>query len=496
MWTDKSVAPSVGQASRPAGAGGFQPRVRSGNDATHCLWSRREMLQRMCTGFGVVGLAGLLGPEALAAASAERRPHFAPRAKRVIFLFLNGGPSHVDTFDPKPALKACAGQQPAGELYRKNKGSGFMPSPFEFHRCGQSGLEICETLPNLARVIDDCCIIRSMKTDVPNHEPALLQMHTGNIQPIRPSMGSWLLYGLGTENQNLPGYVVLRPSPKIVVGPALWSNSFLAAEFQATSVITSDMRVDKLIANIRNPKLTEAQQREQLDLLGQLNRLHLQKRDGDAELDGQIKAMETAFRMQKRAMRTFDISQEPEHVRAMYGDTTFARSCLLARRLVEDGVRFVTIYYTSDKDNQPWDTHADHDERHRKLCADADQAAAALIADLKARGMLDDTLVIWSGEFGRTPYAENRVKEKVGRDHHHTAFSLLLAGGGVKGGFAYGASDELGMNAVENPVHVHDLHATILCLLGIDHERLTYRYAGRDFRLTDVHGRVVREIFA
>src|SRR5712691_8667619 len=360
MWTDKSVAPSVGQASPPAGADGFQPRVRFGEDATPCLWSRREMLQRMCTGFGVVGLAGLLGPEVLAAASAERRPHFAPRAKRVIFLFLNGGPSHVDTFDPKPALKEFAGQQPAGELYRKNKGSGFMPSPFEFHRCGQSGLEICETLPHIARVIDDCCVIRSMKTDVPNHEPALLQMHTGNIQPIRPSMGSWLLYGLGTENQNLPGYVVLRPTPKIVVGPALWSNSFLPAEFQATSVITADMKVDKLIANIRNPAISESEQREQLDLLGALNSRHLARREGDAELEGQIKTMETAFRMQREALDTFDISREPEHLRRAYGDTPFARSCLLARRLVEAGVRCVTVYYVNSG-NQPWDTHTDHD---------------------------------------------------------------------------------------------------------------------------------------
>ena len=461
---------------------------------TSALLTRRQMLHRTCAGFGLVSLAGMLGPQAVFGAGATRSPHFAPRAKRVIFLFLNGGPSHVDTFDPKPALKQYEGQQPDGELYKKSKGSGYMPSPLEFHKHGQSGIEVSETLPHLARVIDDCCVIRSMKTDVPNHEPALLQMHSGNLQPIRPSMGSWVLYGLGSENQNLPGYVVLRPSPKIVVGPALWSNSFLPAEFQATSVITADMHMDKLFANIKNSKLNEAQQREQLDLLGELNRVHLQRRNGDTELEGQIKAMETAFHMQKQAMQTFDISREPEHIRQMYGDTTFARSCLLARRLVEDGVRFVTVYYTSDKNNQPWDTHTDHDEGHRKLCLDGDQAAAALITDLKARGMLDDTLVIWGGEFGRTPYAENQKDKKVGRDHHHTAFSMLLAGGGVKGGMVYGATDEFGMNVTENPVHVHDLHATILHLLGIDHERLTYRYAGRDFRLTDVHGHVVKEI--
>jgi hypothetical protein len=451
----------------------------------------------MCGGFGLVGLAGLLGPQILFGGSSVRTPHFKPRAKRVIFLFLNGGPSHLDTLDPKPALKKFEGKQPEGELYKKSKGTGFMPSPLSFAKHGRSGIEVSESLPNLARIIDDCCVIRSMRTDVPNHEPALLQMHTGNVQPIRPSMGSWVLYGLGTENENLPGYVVLRPSSKIVVGPALWSNSFLPAEFQAASVITADMQVDKLLANIRNPGLNFDEQREQLDLVQKLNRRHADRRDRDPELEGQIKAMETAFQMQKKAMDTFDISREPQHVRDMYGNTPFARSCLLARRLVEDGVRFVTVYYTNNN-NQPWDTHTDHDAGHKKLCLDGDKASAALIADLKQRGLLDDTLVIWGGEFGRTPYAENRKdsKDKAGRDHHHTAFSMLLAGGGVKGGMVYGASDELGMHVAENPVHVHDFHATILHLLGLDHEKLTYRYAGRDFRLTDVHGHVVEEIIA
>jgi hypothetical protein len=468
--------------------------------------SRRQMLQRTATGFGMLGLSHLLAGGARAATATPPAitggplgpmtpaPHFAPRAKRIIFLFLNGGPSHLDTFDPKPALEKYAGQQPSGDLYKKSKGSGFMPSPLKFSKCGRSGMDVSETLPHLARVIDDCCVIRSMKTDVPNHEPALLQMHTGNLQPIRPSLGSWLVYGLGSENENLPGYVVLRPSNKIVVGPALWSNSFLPAQYQATTVFTSDMAVDKLVANIRNPRLDRSQQREQLDLLGRLNRLHLERSDGDAQLDAQIKTMETAFRMQARAMETFDVSREPQHVRDMYGNSPFARSCLLARRLVEDGVRFVTVYYTTDN-TQPWDTHTNHDPGHKKLCADADRPAAALIADLKARGMLEDTLVVFGGEFGRTPYAENTAKAP-GRDHHHTAFSMLLAGGGVKGGLAYGASDELGMHAVDTPVHVHDLHATMLHLAGLDHEKLTYRYAGRDFRLTDVHGKVVRDIIA
>ena len=460
--------------------------------------TRREMLGRMSTGFGMLSLASLMESRGVlgAAPDSARRSHFAPRAKRVIFLFMNGGPSHVDTFDPKPALLKHEGQQPTGELYKKSKGTGFMPSPFRFARHGQSGIELSESLPHLAKVIDDCCVIRSMHTDVPNHEPALLQMCTGNVQPIRPSMGSWALYGLGSENENLPGYVVLRPSPKIVVGPALWSNGFLPAEFQATSVVTSDMQVDKLIANISNPVLGRSEQREQLDLLQQLNRRHRDLRDGDQELDAQIKTMETAYQMQSAAMQTFDISREPESIRDMYGNTPFARSCLLARRLVEDGVRFVSVYYTNSS-NQPWDTHSNHNSGHSKLCLDSDRATAALISDLKARGLLEDTLVIWGGEFGRTPYSEQSDKKKeLGRDHHHTGFSMLLAGGGVRGGMVYGATDEVGMNAVEQPVHVHDFHATILHLLGIDHTRLTYRYAGRDFRPTDVYGRVVDEIMA
>jgi hypothetical protein len=460
------------------------------------LWSRRDMLRRMSAGFGMLGLAGLMGQQAQAAAT-PRLLHFAPKAKRVVFLFLNGGPSHVDTFDPKPRLKDFEGKQPEGNLFKKSKGSGFLPSPYTFKKHGRSGIEVSESLPHLAKIIDDCCIIRSMHTDVPNHEPALLQMHTGNVQPIRPSFGSWMLYGLGTENENLPGYIVLRPSPKIVVGPALWSNSFLPAEYQAASVLTTDMAVDKLLANIRSPRLSRGEQREQLDLLGELNRRHLARRDGDAALEGEIRAMETAFLMQREAMETFDISRESQATRDAYGDTPFARSCLLARRLLESGVRCVTVYYTST-DNQPWDTHTDHHKRHPTLCADADKAGAALISDLKQRGLLDDTLVIWGGEFGRTPYAENRDKnnDKIGRDHHHTAFSTLLAGGGIRGGLAYGSTDELGMHSVENKVHVHDLHATILHLLGLDHEKLTYHYSGRDFRLTDVYGKVVRDIIA
>lgn len=454
------------------------------------------MLQRMSAGFGALSLAGLVDVRAKGAV----RQQITPKAKRVIFLFMNGGPSHVDTFDPKPALRKHEGQQPGGKLYKAPKTSGFMSSPFAFHRCGQSGIEVSENLPNIGRIIDDCCVIRSMHTDVPNHEPALLMMNTGNIQPIRPSLGSWVQYGLGSENENLPGFVVLRPTPNIVVGPALWSNSFLPAEHQATSVITADMAVEKLVANVRNPALTVTQQRRQLDFIQRLNHLHADRREHDSTLEAQIKTMETAFRMQSAAMNTFDISKESPATRAMYGDTPFGRSCLLARRLAEAGVRFTSVYYTSDN-NQPWDTHANHNLRHPELCADSDRATAALISDLKQRGLLDDTLVVWTGEFGRTPYSQedkNKAADpmKRGRDHHHTAFSTLLTGGGVRGGLAYGTSDEVGMNAEENRVHVHDLHATILHLLGIDHEKLTYRYAGRDFRLTDVYGEIVRGIIA
>jgi hypothetical protein len=467
--------------------------------------SRRELLQRAGAGFGAIGLAGSLGAAGLLgdARAAEGpssglRTHFAPRAKRVIFLMMNGAPSHVDTFDPKPALAEHEGEQPEGERFRKTKGSGYMPSPFAFQPHGESGVVMSELFPNLAHCADDLCVVRSMHADEPNHEPGLILMHSGVKQPTRPSLGSWVSYGLGTENESLPSFVVLCPGLP-VVGPQLWSNAFLPSEHQGTSVDTNDMQVDKLVANIRHPRLSREQQREQLDLLGALNRLHLERRQRDAALEAQIKAMELAFSMQREAATAFDVSREPQHVRDLYGKTVFGQSCLLARRLVESGVRFVQVYYVDKREKQPWDTHADNDNRHRKLCADSDVATAALLTDLKQRGLLEDTLVLWGGEFGRTPYAEvddKNKKAKPGRDHHSTGFSMLLAGGGIKGGLMYGATDEFGMHAVENRVHVHDLHATILHLLGIDHERLTYRYSGRDFRLTDVHGNVVHDILA
>jgi len=458
--------------------------------------TRRQMLQRAGTGFGMLGLAGTLQAAGLTKSeSAGQLPylHVPPKAKRVIFLFMNGAPSHVDTFDPKPALAKHAGTKPSGKLERSAK-AGYMPSPFKFRQHGESGVVCSELLPHLSRHADDLCVLRSMYTDQPNHEPGLLIMNSGNPQPIRPSMGSWLSYGLGTENQNLPSFAVLCPGLP-VVGPQLWSNSFLPGEHQGMAVDTNDLAVDKLVANLKHPPLHREQQRQQLDLLRQLNERHRLARQNDAALESQIRAMELAFNMQREANVAFDINRETQHTRDMYGDTTFGQSCLLARRLCEHGVRIVQVYYVSKSQKQPWDTHNDNDNRHRQLCADSDKASAALLADLKQRGMLDDTLVIWGGEFGRTPYAQPN-KNKPGRDHHAMGFSMFVAGGGTRGGMMYGATDEFGMRSIENRVHVHDLHATILHLLGIDHTRLTYRYAGRDFRLTDVHGHVVHDIIA
>jgi len=465
----------------------------------HVPISRRQMLQRAGAGFGMVGLAGALEAAGLTSGDPAISPpgtHHAPRAKRVIFLFMNGAPSHVDTFDPKPALAKHEGEMPTGSLHKK-PGAGYKPSPFRFTPQGKSGVVMSELFPHLASLADDMCVVRSMHTDVPNHEPGLLLMHSGNQQPTRPSLGSWVTYGLGTEAENLPSYVVLCPGLP-VVGPQLWSNSFLPGEYQGTAVDTNQLEVDKLIANLRHPRYDRRQQRRQLELWTQLNRLHRDARPGDEALEAQIRAMELAFAMQQDASVAFDVTREPERTRQRYGETVFGRSCLLARRLVERGVRFVQVYYVTKNGKQPWDTHQDNDEKHRTLCADSDRATAALLTDLKQRGLLDDTLVVWGGEFGRTPYAQIDKNKKIppGRDHHHTGFSMFLAGGGVRGGMMHGATDEFGMNAVENPVHVHDLHATILHLLGIDHTRLTYRWSGRDFRLTDVHGQIVREILA
>lgn len=458
--------------------------------------SRREVLTRIGGGFGSLALATLLTDQAAASTAARtdplapRAPHFQPRAKRLIFLFMNGGPSHVDTFDPKPALTRLHGQAAPESLLaktkRKPKGK-LMASPFKTQPYGKSGVVASELFPEVGRCIDDLCILRGMYTDNPNHEPGLLLMNTGNMQPIRPSMGSWLTYALGSENQNLPGYVVLCPG-KPVVGPQLWSNSFLPGIFQGTHINNKSINPETIIRDVRNRYLSAQAQRRQLDLVQQLNQAHLEDRGRDEQLEARIASLEMAFRMQGSAQETFDIARETATTRRQYGDGEFANACLLARRLVERGVRVVQIYYGND---QPWDDHKDI-ANHRNHAQKSDRPIAALLQDLKARGLLEETLVVWGGEFGRTPTAES----SKGRDHHSLGFSMWLAGGGVKSGIVYGATDELGFNAVEGRVHVHDLHATILHLLGLDHEKLTFRYSGRDFRLTDVHGRVVHEIIA
>ncbi len=463
----------------------------------HPWMTRRQMLCSLANGFGALGLAsvlaseGLLGSAARAASSASnplasKAPHFTPRAKRVIFLFMNGGPSQVDTFDPKPALVKYAGQSKEGTTRQKAAGK-LLPSPFKFQKYGQSGIEVSELFPHVARCIDDICVIRSMHTNTPNHEPSLLMMNSGETQPTRPSMGSWLTYGLGSENQNLPGYVVLCPG-KPVVGPQLWSNSFLPGIFQGTHINNSRVDPQSVLSHVTNRYLPRGAQRRQLDLLQQMNAVHLQERGRDDQLEARIASLEMAFRMQTAAQEAFDLNRETTDTRRRYGDGQFANACLIARRLAERGVRMTQIYYGSD---QPWDDHADI-LNHRKHALQSDQPIAALLHDLKSRGLFEETLVIWGGEFGRTPASEG----SKGRDHNSKGFSMWLAGGGVKGGYVHGATDEFGSTAVEKKVHVHDLHATILHLLGIDHERLTYRYSGRDFRLTDVYGEIVRDILA
>jgi hypothetical protein len=455
--------------------------------------SRRDLLQRVGTGLGTLGLASLLRNQPAQAATQNplgvKASHFPAKAKHVIHLFMNGGPSQVDTFDPKPALTKYDGQRPPhADLKTERRTGGLMKSPFEFSPRGQSGIEVSSLYPFVGDCIDDICVVRSMHTNVPNHEPSLLMMNSGEQQPTRPSMGSWLLYGLGTENQNLPGFVVLCPG-KPVVGPQLWSNSFLPGIYQGVHIHNGNLDPKTVIQHANRTHLSAVSQREQLDLMRALNEQHLALRGGrDNALESRIISMEMAFRMQTEVQDVFDIRSEPEPVRELYGKGMFADACLAARRLVERGVRMVQVYTGG---GQPWDDHgniADHATKAR----DTDQAIAALIKDLKMRGMLDETLILWGGEFGRTPTSEGAK----GRDHNHRGFTVWMAGGGVRGGTVYGATDEFGFAAVENKVHVHDLHATILHLMGINHEKLTFHYSGRDFRLTDVSGQVVQAILA
>jgi hypothetical protein len=454
------------------------------------------------TGFGLLALADLLaaeeknstapGPARSASPYEVRKPHHTPRARRVIFLYMPGGPSHVDLFDPKPRLASDNGKPLPFEKPKleRTKTGNLLASPWKFKKHGQSGIEVSELFPRVATCIDDICVIRSMRADNINHSGAALQMCTGEQAFSRPSMGSWLVYGLGTENQNLPGFVVVSPAA-VFQGAQLWASSFLPSAYQGTLV--RDLK--NPIANLHPGSGGLWRQRDKLDVLCQLNALHKRDRVIDSQLDARIASFELAFRMQKEAPEAFDLSRESDRVRQRYGidapgTDLFGRQCLMARRLVERGVRFVQLFDAPA--NNAWDHHGGLRENLPKRCAAVDQPIAALLNDLKARGLLEDTLVLWGGEFGRTPTAEGNN----GREHHPFGFSMWLAGGGIRGGMAHGATDEFGWHAIENKVHVHDLHATILHLMGLDHEKLTYRFGGRDYRLTDVHGHVVREILA
>jgi hypothetical protein len=474
--------------------------------------TRREALRSVGCGFGMLGLAGLLEQTGRAAAPLAVQPtHFPAKAKHVIFLFLNGGPSHVDTFDPKPALTRYHGKPtPAEQARGEQRNTTLLGSPFQFRKYGQSGLEVSEIFPHVGECIDDICVVRSMHTDLPAHPQAIIQFNTGRIVPGHPSMGSWLTYGLGTENQNLPGFIALCPGMPNV-GPQLWSSAYLPSIYQGAYVPCHESDPDKMIQFLRNKQVSSTEQRRELDLVSALNRLDMERRGHDAKLEGRIESMEVAFRMQAEALDAFDVSKESEATRQRYGiassalqadmkirsatrDGDFARGCLIARRLVERGVRVVQVYFGEDI---PWDSH--HDILvHRKLARQADQPIAALLKDLKASGLLQETIVLVGGEFGRTPSVESngRINVQNGRNHNSKGYTVLLAGGGFRGGMAHGATDEFGFQAVEKPVHINDLHATILHQLGLDHKRLTYRYSGRDFRLTDVAGNVVHEIIA
>jgi hypothetical protein len=452
------------------------------------------MLARLANGFGLLALGGLLAeesradePSATLDPLAAKPSHHAARAKRVIFLFMEGGPSQLDLFDPKPRLVSDNGKPLPFEkpkLARTTTENLFAP-PFKFKKCGQSGVEVSELLPHLGSCIDDVCVVRSLWADNINHPNACLQMFTGEQIFSRPSLGAWALYGLGSENRSLPGFVAVCTGGQ---DAALWGSSFLPAAYQGTRI--ADLK--KPIANLRNSRLPAERERQELDLLSRLNEFHRRGREEDSRLEARIQSFELAFRMQLEAPDAFNVDAEPKEVHRLYGidqpgTEAFGRQCLLARRLVERGVRFVQLISPVN-----WDHHTGIRTALPANCAATDKPIAGLLRDLKARGLLADTLVVWGGEFGRTPVAQ----KGDGRDHHPFGFTMWLAGGGVKGGHVHGATDEFGWYAVDNKVHVHDLHATILHLIGIDHERLTYRYSGRDYRLTDVYGNVVKEIIA
>jgi hypothetical protein len=450
------------------------------------FFSRREMLKTLSCGFGYLAFAGLAARAAAAEAGplAPKAPHFPAKAKRVIFLTMRGGPSHVDTFDHKPRLSADHGAP------GKRPGTKLLGSKWKFAPQGKSGLWISELFPSLAKHADDLCLVRSMQTDLPSHPQAFLKMHTGNSQFVRPSLGAWTLYGLGTVNENLPGFISLTP-PAGFGGAQNYGSAFLPAIYQGTRIGSDNRPIAG--AEVRNldTLLSAPAQRAELELIQTLNRGKLARERVQPEVEGVIQSYELAFKMQREMPQVMDLSKESEATKKLYGlgdaaTEDFGRKCLLARRFVEAGVRFVEVSHGN------WDHHFNLSTALANNCRAVDGPVAGLLADLKSRGMLRDTLVIWAGEFGRTPHAQGGD----GRDHNNKAFTIWMAGGGARGGLSFGATDEYGYEAVENPVHIHDLHATILALLGLDHEKLTFRYAGRDFRLTDVHGNVVREVMA
>jgi hypothetical protein len=470
--------------------------------------TRRDFLCRSGMGMASLGLAGLMASQGMLRAGettasvsplAPKAPPLPARARHVIHLFMNGGPSHVDTFDPKPKLAEFAGKPlPRENLKTERKTGAAFPSPFKFQRYGESGIEVSEIFPHVGEMIDDVAVIRSMYADVPNHEPSLLLMNCGEARQIRPSMGSWVTYGLGTDNQNLPGFIAMCPGGYPIQETQNWQSAFLPGAYQGTYIDTKHTEIEKLIENVKDRYTSRPEQRRELDLLHELNERHEKRRNQDAALEARIQSFELAYRMQMDASDAFDVNREPAAVREMYGPGVQGRQLLIARRLIERGVRFIQVWHGA---GQPWDSHDDIEVNHRRLAQECDQAIGALLKDLKQRGLLDSTLVIWGGEFGRTPTVElpspgDNMGKTNGRDHNHYGFTVWLAGGGVRGGQVYGATDDFGFAAVENKVHVYDLQATILRLLGFDHEKLTYRYAGRDFRLTDVHGNVVKELIA
>jgi hypothetical protein len=452
--------------------------------------TRRQFLSRTGMGLGALGLATLLDSGAEAAPGATgnplspRAPHFPGKARAVIQIFAQGAPSHLDTWDPKPALTRFDGRSIGKD------GGVAMGSPFAFQRYGKSGIEVSELFAKTAAHVDDMAVIRSMYTDIPAHDVATVFMNTGSLRITKPSLGSWTVYGLGTENQNLPGFISLRGNRLPAGGANSYGAAFLPGLYQGTSINTTAATVQQMIQHIRNGYASKAEQRRQLDLVHSLNELHAANLAREDALEARLETYEIAFRMQAEATDAFDLSREAADTRAAYGETAQGRQMLLARRLVERGVRFVQVWHDG------WDHHQDLEDRITAKAREIDQPLAALLADLKLRGLLDSTLVIWGGEFGRKPTRDRNGGDNPGRDHNAKAFSLWLAGGGIKGGLVHGATDELGAAAVSDQVHVHDLHATVLHCLGFDHRRLTYRHNGRDFRLTDVAGRVVRPILA